>query len=174
MTKSMPFYPDLKQLATGVNYPIVAEVEVNLIRLLPNRLGVTRSLISGSGTVTDDVSGPERTRLDLNLSGLTIPDGSGAKIIFKIPATQAALFMPNLPVGTTIEHFAVTAGNTLCQDILHNPVLSTDRKQVSVTCLRVSGFTFAVPFNLGMIFPDTDNNAYSLPVFFDPKIKNDG
>jgi len=174
MTKSMPFYPDLRQLASGINYPIVAEVEINLIRLLPNRVGVTRSVVSGSGTVTDDVGGPEKTRLDLNLSGLAIPDGSGAKLIFKIPATQPALFMQNLGTGPATEHFAVTAGNELCQDILHNPVLSIDRKQVSVTCLRAPGFTYAVPFNLGLVFPDTDNSAYSLPVFFDPKIKNDG
>lgn len=194
------FIGAMRQLERNILNPIVvAEVTVRLRIPIPHKFKVARSITIGSGTVSDAVAGIGRTRLDLNLGSVTaganpVAPGQYIRVVFKLEPDPVLgmpdmWFMDDQPLPGSGQNdplgcFAITGGDDDACATLHNPVLEggdvngRKNKILKVLCLRRAGPQLAGAYNIGIVFQDDEiisgGNPFTMPVFFDPKIKNDG
>jgi len=163
---------DLPDLDQGVSKNIKYCVKIDIDEVNPKGLG--RSIQTDiPGGLDQDTGARYTTKLDMNFSNVALADGEQIQVEIHISDSNAYFLGEVLKDGVPIK-MPISGGSKDTKNIIR--AVEWDRteaepKTVKFLCIRTKDFKKAVPFNVGLAIKD---GIYTMPVIYDPDVKNDG
>lgn len=157
---------------------VAANLDIVILSIDPRGMVCDHTTTVPPGGNSTTISGgpivgtTQRTHLDIDLYAMGIPKNSYVHVTITIDQTvdQHVAFITGFN--------SVTAGSTGANSFMfttnnpNGPYLH-DHK-VEFYCQRTADQATPAPYNIGLVFVDANDPTYSLVVYFDPKIKNNG
>jgi hypothetical protein len=167
----------LGSISTSDLSAVYADLGVVVTNIDPRAMACSftlTNLLSGATTSPPgfNVGGTQRSRLDLDLSQMTIAKNQLVRVTITL-SDPYALFISG-------SGYAITAGDTTTQSqIMFAPSTGVfvSSQTVQFYCKWIGGDVSPTlrSYNVGIVALDSGGNSdFQLQTYFDPKIKNDG
>lgn len=164
----------------GVALPQGSVTHHRQLEVLIKRIDPERPLVEFHTTdavFSNDTRGTRKTRFDLDLTDPNLGDDEIVLVKIKVLEDHVS-FIPDVDQGGTKTRYAVSGSDSETEklikkcDLIMNPAGRYD--EVRLYCGKLKGIKKTVSYNLGFVITDLDDDTFTLPVIYDPDVKNDG